>query len=143
MYIEQNSKERRANSFIISGLPAASDKSDSELALRLCNDEFGLTVDMQSTKRLGREATDRPRPLVVFIRSREQAQAIIQTAKRLRQSSDATVRSQVYINPNLTKAEAKAMYEIRQRRRLGKNNQQTNEQPASSNSSQGGRPVNH
>jgi hypothetical protein len=73
-------------------------------------------VDILSCKRIGRQYQDKPRSLLVYVRSREQAQAVISSAKLLRKSSNATVRTCVFVNPNLTKAEAKAQYELRQRR---------------------------
>lgn len=40
------------------------------------------------------------------------------TAKKLRQSADELTKRQVFIGPNLTKAEAKAGYELRCQRKL-------------------------
>jgi hypothetical protein len=116
MYLEQANKARRANSFLISGLPV-SELSDKVLTENLCRDEFRLSVDVLSCKRIGRQFQDKPRNLLVYVRSREQAQDVISSAKLLRKSSNALVRTCVFVNPNLTKAEAKAQYELRQRRR--------------------------
>jgi hypothetical protein len=55
--------------------------------------------------------------LLVYFHSCEQAQAVIGIAKPLRKSKNASVHARVFLNPNLTKAEAKAQFEIRQKRR--------------------------
>jgi hypothetical protein len=102
MYLEQANKARRANSFLVSGLPV-SESPDNVLVENLCQEEFRLSVKILSCKRIGRQYQDKPRSLLVYVQSCEQAQA--------------TVRTCIFINPNLTKAEAKAQYELRQRRR--------------------------
>ena len=124
MYVEQINKERRANSFVISGLTAVDSKSDADLVKQLCQEEFGLSVDVMSSRRIGQPTLTKPRHLLVYIRSRDQAQTIIQTARRLRKSASSSIRTQVFINPNLTKAEAKAQYQLRQQRRAGNQNTQ-------------------
>jgi hypothetical protein len=116
MYLEQANKARRANSFLVSGLPV-SESPDNVLVENLCQEEFRLSVKILSCKRIGRQYQDKPRSLLVYVQSCEQAQAVISSAKLLRKSSKATVRTCIFINPNLTKAEAKAQYELRQRRR--------------------------
>ena len=47
----------------------------------------------------------------------DQAQQLITAAKQLRQSTKQSVRDNVYISRNLTKAEAEAAYQSRVRRR--------------------------
>jgi hypothetical protein len=122
MHTEQNDKARRMNSFVTSGLPTDDQKSDTDFVQQLCHEEFGQSVDVLSLKRLGQPqqfATQphHPRRLLVHIKSRDQAQTIIQIARRLRKSSNSFVRAHIYINPNLNKAEAMAKFEIRQQRR--------------------------
>jgi hypothetical protein len=76
-----------------------------------------MSVDLSSTKRIGKEIATKPRHLLAYTQSRDQAVAIIQSAKKLRKSDDLFVRANVFINANLTKAEAKAQFDIRQLRR--------------------------
>jgi hypothetical protein len=116
VYLEQEDKQRRMNSFVISGLTAGQ-SPDNHMVENLCRDELGLSVEVISCKRVGRQDLDKPRKLLVYSRSSEQAQEAIRLAKSLRKSSNANIRTSVYINPNLTKAEAKAQYDIRQKRR--------------------------
>jgi hypothetical protein len=51
------------------------------------------------------------------VKNVDHAKRIISSARHLRQSQDPLVRDNVYINPNLTKAEASAAYELRCRHR--------------------------
>ena len=117
MYVEQANKARRANSFVVAGLPINSQQTDNQLVELLCRDEFGLEVKALSSKRIGRQVADKPRNLLVYVQSNQQAQEIIGLAKTLRRSTNTAVRTGVFINPNLTKAEAKAQFEMRQKRR--------------------------
>jgi hypothetical protein len=53
VYIENNNKDRRANSFIVSGLPSnKSIADDKRLIESLCNDEFGVSVDLIFVRRI-------------------------------------------------------------------------------------------
>ena len=117
MYVEQNHKAKRANSFIISGLSEDEHIPDNNLVENLCCDEFGLSIRPSSCKRIGRQLMDKPRHLLVYVKSQTEADTIIQSAKKLRKSDNSYVRTNVFINPNLTKAEAKAQFELRQQRR--------------------------
>jgi hypothetical protein len=57
-------------------------------------------------------------PLLVTLKQAAQALELIKSAKQLRKSSDATTRSSVYINPQMTRAEAEAAYQLRLHRRI-------------------------
>ena len=54
---------------------------------------------------------------MIVTRKTDQAQHLIAAAKQLRNSSKPTVRDNVYINRNLTRAEAEAAYRVRVQRR--------------------------
>ena len=69
MCLEQENKARRANSFIVSGLPGEAELSDGQLVEGLCRDELSLTVEVLSCKRIGRQISDKPRKLLAYIRS--------------------------------------------------------------------------
>ena len=91
MYVKQNNKDRRANSFIVSGLQGNYSTADSILVKNLCRDELRLSVDILSTKRIGKEIATKPRHLLVYTRSRDQAVAITQSDRKLRKSDDLFV----------------------------------------------------
>jgi len=92
-YVEQNNKNRRVNSFIISGLPINKSTSDTRLVEDLCRNELGISVDLLSSKLIGKETSNRPRHLLAYVQSRDHAKAVIHSAKELRNSNDNFVRT--------------------------------------------------
>ena len=117
VYIDQSNQKRRSSSLIVSGLQPNNSKSDRLLFSQLVLNEFGLQPDITYIKRLGQPLPEKTRPLLVALRSIDQTQQIINSARKLRQSQNSLVRDGVYINPNLTKAEAAAAYQLRSQRR--------------------------
>jgi hypothetical protein len=80
------------------------------------------------TKRLGRVQPNTSRQLLVLTRKADQAQQLITAAKQLCKSANQSVRDNIYISRNLTKAEADAAYQSRVRRRQAA--ARTNDMPA-------------
>jgi hypothetical protein len=117
VYNDQTESKRRASSFIISGLSEDQQLSDAEQFLNLCRDEFNMQPAVVITKRLGRVQPNKSRLLLVVTRKADQAQQLITAAKQLRKSANQSVRDNIYISRNLTKAEADAAYQSRVRRR--------------------------
>jgi hypothetical protein len=117
VYTDKLEKERRSNSFIVSGLRVRNGITDKDAICQLCTDEFGISPTVIFSKRLGEERINTTQPLLVAVNSTEQAAEIISCAKSLRRSTDRTVKDNVYINHNLTKAEAHTAYLKRCRRR--------------------------
>jgi len=124
VYIDQRIRDSRdATSFIISGLPTSTVHSDKYIVSEMCTNEFKVHVDIVSTKRLGKASSSslpssatRIQPLLVNVRNTEHASLIISSARQLRQSVSPFVRDNIFINPNLTQAEAHTAYELRCRR---------------------------
>ena len=85
--------------------------------MNLCREEFNMQPDIVITKRLGRAQPTKIRPLLIVTRKIDQAQHLIAKAKLLRKSLNLTVRNNVFINRNLTKAEAEAAYCVRVQQR--------------------------
>jgi hypothetical protein len=117
MYVDQSLKRRRESSLIVTGLEPAAGNPDTELFASLCLAEFAIKPDVVSAKRLGHSQTGKVQPLLVYLKQPDQAQQLINSAKRLRHSSEPAVRDRVFINQNLTKAEAAAAYQLRVQRR--------------------------
>jgi hypothetical protein len=123
VYVDQRDKDRRSTSFIVSGLPTASNCPDKKLVTDLCLHEFNLHVGISSTKRLGKtsspssSSSTKIQPLLVSVQNPDHAKLIISSARQLRQSVVPVIRDNVFINANLTRAEASAAYELRCRRR--------------------------
>jgi hypothetical protein len=118
VYNEKVANDRRSNSMIVSGLVCDPDHSDMEVIDNLCYSEFGIRSAVTSTKRLGNVIDGRIQPVLVVVKSADTAKEIILCAKSLRRSPDPAIRDHVYINANLSKAEARAAYDQRCRRRL-------------------------
>ena len=116
VYADFEEKDRRAKNVIISGLPVTS-VSDKTSVERLCQSEFGIIPKVVRCRRLGQPRPDRVQPLLTVLETVDEADYLIKNAKSLRQSRDSAVRSSVYVNPDLTKAEAFTAYQRRCRRR--------------------------
>ena len=121
VYIDKAASERRAASFIVSGLAPSTTSSDADVVTALCEDEIGIRPVIKSTKRLGRPTAGKVQPVLVQLNNSDSAKHIVSQAKRLRQSSNLSTRNNVYINANLTKAEAMAAYAMRCNRRQAAN----------------------
>ena len=88
----------------------------------MLSDEFNweeseLMATIRSSRRIGRLQQDKIQPLLVIFNSSEIAAQFIANAKKLRQSRDPVVREKIFISADLTPSEARAAYELRQRRR--------------------------
>jgi hypothetical protein len=118
VYIDQSVKKSRESSIIVTGLAPVTTKSDTELFTSLCTSEYNFHPSVASVKRLGRQVMGKTQPLLVHLKQTDQAQKLIGSAKKLRQSADPIIRESVFINPNLTRAEAAAAYQLRAQRRL-------------------------
>jgi len=129
--VKKAENDRRAASFIVSGLPTSNSSTDRERVTQLLESELGVCPVITYTKRLGQSSSTKIQPLLVYLRDTSQAQYIVSHARRLRQSNDPFVKNTIYINMNLTKAAAHAAYEMRCRRR-----QATSRQSASRRATQ-------
>ena len=109
--------ERLSKSLIISGLPTHLSRPDMEVFIDICQGELGLTPDIKSCRRVGQKRDDRPQPLLVVLGGSDQAYQLLSGAKFLRRSSNPVVRDNIYINRNMTRAESRAAYDDRCRRR--------------------------
>jgi hypothetical protein len=117
VYNDQKERERRSKTLIISGLLHDARKQDVDIFRQLCQLEFGLDPDIKTCKRIGQRRDDKPQPLLVVFGCANEANGLITRAKQLRHSTSPHVRDNVFINRNLTKAEEKAAYDERCRRR--------------------------
>lgn len=124
MYTHARELQRKANSIVISGLQECPGKPDTVTVIDLCRAGLGISPDIKTVKRIGRDIDGRVKPLLVTLNDSHQAEQLVSNAKRLRQSADPVVREKVFINRNMTRVEAKAAYEERCRRRQ-QNTQQT------------------
>ena len=87
--------------------------------VRLCEDHLPVkpSVVRHSCRRLGKPSADRPRKLLIRLHSESAAQSLLKAARELRTCDNASVAANVYINSDLSPAEAKIAFEKRQRKR--------------------------
>jgi len=73
-----------------------------------------VQLDIATCKRLGQVQTQsgKCQPLLVVCKSTDVVAAVLSSARLLRNSSNSVVKNSVFINPNLTKAEARAAYKL-------------------------------
>lgn len=116
VYADFEEKDRRAKNIVISGL-CTSSQSDKVSVENLCNSEFGFTPQIVKCRRLGLPRDDRVQPLLVVLETTNDSEFLIKNARCLRRSANPAIRDSVYINPDLTKAEALTAYHRRCRRR--------------------------
>jgi hypothetical protein len=120
VHTEMHTKQARERNIIITGLNRSNSIQDRDLVSKLIFDEFGLEVRIIQCKRFGKSPTTadgRPQPLRVVFQSAAVARDIIASAKYLRRSIDEYVSNNVFINADLTRAEAEAAYHARCARR--------------------------
>lgn len=108
---------RRKSNVVVSGLPESNDDDDDEaMFLNFCEENLTIKPSIlpNSCRRLGRKITSDPRPrrLLVRLRSDSSAADVLAAAKKLKFSDNEFARS-VYINRDLSPAEAKLAYERR------------------------------
>ena len=116
-------KELKARNVIVHGL-CQTDEEDSDLFQAFCFANIDLTPEVKACRRLGDKLENKIQPLLVTFHDAEAASLILNKAKVLRTSKNAYVRSNVYFNPDLTKAEANEAFERRSKKRLSQ--KQTN-----------------
>ena len=117
VYVDIAKKTKRESNIIISGISPTSTLTDTQIVFKLCSEELAVQPDIIQVRRLGHDVAGRIQPLLVVLRQASQAQQLLCCARDLRKSSNPDVKN-VYINPNLTPAEAAAAYELRVQRRL-------------------------
>lgn len=112
--------EKRSRNIVISGLKPVLGSMDSALVEELLENNLSikLPIDNNSCRRIGKEGNDKPRKLIVTLKSSDNANSIIRDAKLLRQSSDTYTVSNIYINKDLSPEESKAAFEKRALRRV-------------------------
>lgn len=117
VYADFEDHDRRNKSIVIHGL-RSDDAGDKEAVQKLLNDEFSLSTTTVRYKCLGQPQKDKIHPLLAVLTSMDVAESLIRDDKRLRRSTNQCVKSSVFINADLTKAEALAAYNRRCQRRV-------------------------
>ena len=110
-------RETRRKNIIISDLPLAHGISDTALVDDLIESEFGFRPLIARTRRLGRPIDGRIQPIAVTLSAINDAIYLVDNAKMLRKSANDNARQFIYINNDMTKAEAQAAFDQRNQRR--------------------------
>lgn len=116
VYQDFDDRDRRACNVIVSGLPPG-DADDKQAMTQLVLDEFLVRPEIVRTRRLGQPRAGKVQPLLVTFKDKRDAELLIQNAKKLRRSASELVRRSVFINADVTRAEAHAAYVARCERR--------------------------
>jgi hypothetical protein len=114
-----NDTMRRRSNVIVTGIPEGDVSSDRQQFLLLCEDNLQMKplVADNDCIRIGKKVPDKPRRLLVRLRSDETASALLRSAPLLRKSADKYVADNIYVNPDLSPAAAKLAFEARVARR--------------------------
>jgi len=110
-------KLSRSCNIVVTGLPHHKEQSDAELFVALCGCEFDWKPNAVRVKRLGEVRPNRLQPLLVILRSAEEAGQLLDFTRNLRHSTDEYTRRSIFFSPHQTRAERQAAYEARCRRR--------------------------
>jgi len=129
---------RRDSNVVVAGFPEQEHKTDDEAFLSFCESNLAVKPVIVWCRRLGKNssaltdsnssASIQPRRLLVRLRSPQAASDLRYASRELKHSSDASVR-QIYINPDLTREQAKLAFEERQKRRERGQQLATNSNP--------------
>jgi len=126
VYADQSDKRRRERSVVVNGLQPPSSGSDADVFSELCRTQLDLhDVTVSYCRRLGATTTGRIQSLLVVVQSADIASELILRSKLIHPIVNGTP---VYINNNLTRAEARAAYEERCRRRQTANRRAARQQ---------------
>jgi hypothetical protein len=115
---------------VVSGLREGNNESDDRAAMvDICQSYLSIDPNITRCLRVGKRAAvqgasvsslshnTRPRLLIVSFATETDVRAIMERAKHLRQASDPSVSNLIYFNYDISKDEAKILYEKRVERR--------------------------
>jgi len=106
---------KRKKTVVVSGLQSVQGIDDATISTKFCENNLTLKpyVDQPQVKRVGKSVRQK---LVVRLLYEQSAAEVLCRAKELQRASDPEVRC-IYINPDMSREEAKAAYERRVARR--------------------------
>jgi hypothetical protein len=118
VYSDINDQARRAANLVITGVIPEDGVGDGEFIEALLQNEFDYKPVIKKCFRLGKPLSGKIQPILITLQSKDQADFIASHAKQLRKSKNAYVQDKIFINRDLTKAQAAFEYEARCSRRL-------------------------
>jgi hypothetical protein len=108
---------KRKRNVVITGLSEESTTNDREAFIGLCERFLSTKPYVIGCERLGPSVNGRTRKLLVRLATEAAATDLLRAAHRLRRAPDPSL-SNIYINADLSPAEAKMAFEARKRRRV-------------------------
>ena len=119
VHAELSDARRRKRNVVVSGMPSIEGTDDCDVFSRICEENLAVkpAVVQDKCRRIGKEREGKPRLFLAALRSEESASNLLRAARQLRRSSDDNVRHHVFINADLTRAEAQLAFERREARR--------------------------
>ena len=129
---------RRGSNIIVTGIPEGEGTGDLQQFLQLCEDNLQMKplVTDNDCIRIGKKVPNRPRRLLVRLRSDETASSLLRRAPQLRKSTCKYIAENIYLNPDLSPAAAKVAFEARKARRERREGQQQHHSTATTNAEQ-------
>ena len=109
---EMQEKEWNSRNIIVSGL-VKSALSDKEHSNEICFQCSISVPEIRVCKRVGKESDGRPQLLLISFRDDHSVKTMLDQARLLRNHPNDRIRRHVFINSDLTKAEAKLAFDHR------------------------------
>jgi len=107
----------RKSNVVVTGLPETGDaESDHKQFTDFCTEHLLLKPCVTGCFRLGREMSDRPRRLLVKLRTEQSVDELLRDARKLRTSPDPLAKS-VFLNSDLSPQQRQLAFEARCRKR--------------------------
>jgi len=109
--------QSRKSNIVVTGLPETGDaESDRKEFADFCTEHLLAKPCVTGCFRLGREMSDRPRRLLVKLRTEQSADELLRDARKLKTSPDTFARN-VFLNPDLSPQQRQLAFEARCRKR--------------------------
>ena len=137
MHSEMSTVNKRSTAVVVSGLPSRTDIQDIDQFNNLCIQHLQVSSSVKSMTRIGTKKDGKMQPLLVHLSSPNDVITLLSVAKNLRTAKNDYVKTCVYINRHLTKAEATAAWESRVNRRKKQSNPGKQDQASAPDASAG------
>lgn len=128
VHTELNDKQRRARNVLVRGLERVDGLDDLNVFASFCERNLPIKPAIHKCRRVGRTLPGKVQPLLVVLKSETAAIELLNCAPLLRTSTDESAKS-VYINCDLTAAQALAAYQLRVARRSQREQQVVEQSP--------------
>lgn len=118
IYEDQIERERRSNNVVVTGMFPVHGITDQAAVKQLFQQEFNVSPEIKRVRRIGTSTrADKPKPIVVTLSNQKDVDYLTEHARQLRRSTVKSIRDNVFLNRDLTRAEQQAAFVLRQRRR--------------------------